>query len=671
MLKHEKSPYLFQHRDNPVWWHPWGEDAFAKARKKNLPIFLSIGYSTCHWCHVMEKESFRDEDVAKILNENFISIKVDREERPDVDKIYMDAVSMMGIRGGWPLTLVLTPELVPFWGGTYLPKDHLIMITKRIANSWSYQKDKIRKHSYKMIDIFNKQLPQKNDKKTISPGIFNKMINEMEQYYDEKYGGFGNAPKFPPSMRLRMLLRMIHKEKNSEQKIKMTNMVEKTLTQMYKGGIYDHVGGGFHRYSVDDKWLVPHFEKMLYDNALLAITYLEAYQVTQKKFYSNVAKEILHYVMRDMMNKDGGFYSAEDADSEGKEGVFYLWSNDEIKKILSEEEYNLMQETYKITQEGNHEGKNLINLIHMKEKNLPEVFDGKIRSIMKKLFTARKKRIHPLKDDKILTAWNGLMIASMAKAYQIFQEKKYLDAAIAAANFIKKHLDSDGELKRRHRLGESRFPAYLDDYAYLISALLILYESDFDKKWIIWAKDLQERQNKNLWVESLGAYRFAIKNKNLIRETIEFTDNAKPNSNGVSLDNLLHLHALTYEEDYLKKSERLAGVLAHNLRSPYAYFAKTISSLDYYQKKSKEIAIIGSIKHPVTQRMIELVQKSFYPYKGVAYSQQKAKEDLASLISVLEGKTILSGRPTAYVCRKKVCQRPVNTVYEFKRQLDK
>ena len=670
MLDREKSPYLYQHRNNPVWWKPWGEDAFKEARKEDRPIFLSIGYSTCHWCHVMEKESFRDEDVAKVLNKNFVSIKVDREERPDIDKIYMEAVMGMGIRGGWPLTLVLTPELVPFWGGTYLPKDHLIMITKRIANSWSYQKDNIRKHGSEMIENLRERVPRKTDKTIIDGSIFQKAVLEMEKDFDGQYGGFGNAPKFPPTMRLRILIRMAHKEKNKDRKKAMMDIVEKTLMQMFKGGIYDHIGGGFHRYSVDDKWLVPHFEKMLYDNALLAIVFMEAYQLTQKELYSHLAREILHYVLRDMTDEQGGFYSAEDADSEGKEGIFYLWSWNEIKRILTKNEFVLARKTYKITKKGNYEGENLINLLHVKDKKLEKIFRSNVRTIQGKLFKARKRRVPPLKDDKILTAWNGLMITAMAKAYQIFQDQKYLNAATKAAGFIRKHLDKGNTLKRRYRLGESRFDAYLDDYAYLINALLILYESDFNKEWIVWARDLQRRQDEDLWVKSLGAYRFAKKSKDRIKETIDFEDSARPNSNGVSLSNLLHLYALTYEKEYLDKSKRLAAVQSHNIKRSLPYFAQSLIGLDYFQEKSKEIAIVGDYKHPVTQRMIELLQQNFYPYKGVAFTQQKADEKLSALISLLKDKEILSGRPTAYICKDKVCYRPTNTVQDFKRQLN-
>ena len=670
MLDQEKSPYLYQHRDNPVWWKPWGDDAFEKAKKEDKPIFLSIGYSTCHWCHVMEKESFEDEDVAKVLNKNFISIKVDREERPDIDKIYMEAVMGMGIRGGWPLTLVLTPELVPFWGGTYLPKDHLIMITKRVANSWSYQKDKIRKHGNKMVEILKDRIPQKTDKVIIKKDILTSAVKEIEESFDEQYGGFGKAPKFPPSMRLQMLIRMMHKEKNDDRKKEIMNIVEKTLNQMFKGGIYDHIGGGFHRYSVDDKWLVPHFEKMLYDNALLAVVFMEVYQITEKKVYSHIAEDILNYILRDMTDNQGGFYSAEDADSEGKEGIFYLWSLEEIKKILSADEFSLMQKTYKITQEGNFEGKNLINLLHMKDKKIKNVFDPNIRKIRNKLFNARKKRTPPFKDDKVLTAWNGLMISTMAKAYQVYQDKKYLNAAVKAAHFIKNHLDKGSTLKRRYRLGESRFDAFLDDYAYLINAFLMLYECSFDENWIVWAKDLQRRQDENLWEDSLGAYRFAKKNEDLIKQTIDFEDSARPNSNGVSLSNLLHLHALTYQEDYQVKSKRLAAIQFHNITRGLSYYAQTLIGLDYYTEKTKEIAIVGDLKHPVTQRMIELVQTNFYPNKGVAYTQEKASENLSNLISLLKDKEIQSGRPTAYICKDKVCYRPTNTVQDFKRQLN-
>ena len=681
-LKYEKGPYLLQHKDNPVWWQPWGEEALAMARKKDKPIFLSIGYSTCHWCHVMEKETFESVSVAKFLNENFISIKVDREERPDIDKIYMEAVQVMGVRGGWPLSVVLTPDLAPFWGGTYFPKDHFMKIMENIKNLWDNveEREKVKSRGVAIVEFLKKHSPKPHHQgsktfETAYETIYESAYKELQESFDERFGGFGRAPKFPPTMKLRLLMRMAAREENPERKGHMVKMAETTLIQMFKGGIYDHIGGGFHRYSVDDKWLAPHFEKMLYDNALLAMTYIEAYQLqlAPKELFAQVARETLDYVLLNMSDSEGGLHSAEDADSEGVEGLFYLWSFDEIKGHLSKEEFRLAQEIYAIVPKGNFEKKHILNLIHHKDNRVLEtVFGPKIRAVRKKLHGIREKRIHPHKDDKVITAWNALMVTALAKGFQTFGEEKYLKAALKAAHFIKDKLDKGHhQLKRRYRGGEARFDAYLDDYAYLIEALLTLYESDFNTDWITWAQDLQKRQDKNLWVPSLGAYRFARESKDLIKETVDFNDSARPNSNAVSLLNLLRFYSFTYDDAYRDKAQLLIKAFEPYWKRYPLNLAQGLIALDFQRNHPKEIVILGDRKDPVAQRMIEMIQTNFYPNKALALASAKADETLSAIIPLFKNKTRLSGKLTAYVCQNKVCYPPVNTVEDFKSQLER
>ena len=512
-LAKESSPYLLQHKNNPVDWYPWGDEAFQKALELNRPIFLSIGYSTCHWCHVMEEESFEDEQVAQLLNDNFISIKVDREERPEIDHLYMTVCQVMTGKGGWPLTIIMTPDKYPFFAGTYFPKKGrmgrpgMIELLPAISDAWVNKKDELIQSANQikkyLIDSNNKELGDQLNQKILT-NTNSQFINR----YDKTHGGFGTKPKFPSPHNLIYLLRYHNMSGDKTSLL----MVEKTLQEMRLGGIFDHVGFGFHRYSTDTEWILPHFEKMLYDQAMLTLAYTEAYQITNNQLYKDTAEEILYYVQRNMTDKRGGFYSAEDADSEGEEGLFYLWTIDEIKNILSNVESELLINTYGLNKEGNYDdeatgNRTEKNILYLKEPINNIELKNRLNQIIKKLYQARKKRIHPLKDDKILTDWNGLMIAAYAKAGDVFNSDDYIQQAEKSAQFILKNLtDNNGRLLKRYRNGNAGVDAHLDDYAFFIWGLLELYEATFNVTYLAEAIQLSNIMVDEFWDVTNGGF---------------------------------------------------------------------------------------------------------------------------------------------------------------------
>lgn len=532
-LIHEKSPYLLQHAYNPVDWFPWGEEAFDKAKKEKKPVFLSIGYSTCHWCHVMERESFEDDDVAKLLNEYFISIKVDREERPDLDNIYMTFCQALSGQGGWPLNIFLTPYKKPFYAGTYFPKNDrygragLISILKSISKAWDDKKDELISYGDSITNNI-KSMMNEEDEFDANLELVKKAVEDLESLFDEVYGGFGTEPKFPTPHNLLLLMRY-WKSTNDDRYLKI---VDKTLESMYRGGIFDHIGFGFSRYSTDRKWLVPHFEKMLYDNALLGIAYTEGYQITGKTLYKNVAEKIYSYVIRDMLSKEGGFYSAEDADSEGIEGKFYVWDLKEIEDVLGKKDGEIFVKHYNITDKGNFEGKNIPNLIgtDLQDIEYDESLSNNIEQSRRRLFEYRKKRIKPFKDDKILTSWNGLMIASLSYSGRILGHKEYVEAAEKASNFIfSKLMNRADKLYKRYRDGESKNLGTLDDYAFLIWGLIELYEATFNLKYLEKAVALNENMIKQFWDDnSAGFFLNAHDSEELILRPKDVYDGAIP-----------------------------------------------------------------------------------------------------------------------------------------------
>lgn len=669
-LKTEKSPYLLQHAKNPVDWYPWGEEAFKKAREEEKPIFLSIGYSTCHWCHVMAHESFENEEVAELMNEVFVSIKVDREERPDIDKIYMSVCQMMTGSGGWPLTIIMTQEKKPFFAGTYFPKQTrfgrigLIDLTKRIKDLWNNQRSEVI-NSADQITFSLQNVDQESPGEKFSETTLKKTYRQLSIQFDSINGGFGNRPKFPTPHNLIFLLRY-WKRTGDE---KALEMVETTLQAMRKGGIYDHIGFGFHRYSTDSIWLVPHFEKMLYDQALIAMAYIEAYQATKNNLYKKTAEEIFTYVLRDMTSPEGGFYSAEDADSEGEEGKFYVWSKKELEKVLEKEELDLAIKVFNVEEFGNYleeatgkkTGNNILHLKNFPEKGIHD----KIEKIRSKIFNSRKKRIHPHKDDKILTDWNGLMIAALVKGAIAFQEGEYLQAAKKTTNFILSSLrKTNNKLFHRYKDGVSEIRGYLTDYAFFIWGLIELYEATFDISYLKTALELHEIQINDFWDNNIGGFYFtADSSEKLLTRQKEIYDGAIPSGNSIAMLNLLRLSYLTGDHELEEKADILNRVFSEKIRaSPLAY-TQFLIAIDFAIGPSYSLVIGGDTNEKDTIEMIKVVNSTYLPNKVFIHrkTEQKSPEidNYSNFVQFFEN---LEGKATAYVCINKTCKPPTHDI---------
>ena len=674
----EKSPYLLQHAHNPVDWFPWSEEAFNKAKVEDKPIFLSIGYSTCHWCHVMERESFEDEEVAKVLNNNYIAIKVDREERPDLDQLYMTFCQVLTGQGGWPLTVILTPEKKPFFAGTYFPKHSrgglagLVELLTKLAALWSSQRDKLISTGEELTAFVIKESLEFNAG-DLSVNVIDDVYHSLEHYFDPEYGGFGHAPKFPTPHQLTFLLRY-YTAKGEE---KALEMVEKTLEQMYKGGIFDHVGYGFSRYSTDKKWLVPHFEKMLYDNALLAIAYLEAYQVTGKGLYREIAEKIFSYILREMASPEGAFYSAEDADSEGVEGKFYLWTPEEIKKMLGENTGGKFCSVYDITKQGNFAGSNIPNLLNSEYGDLEKIeYDFAEERV--RLYQARNRRVHPFKDDKILTAWNGLMITALALGGRILDNGPYLAAAEKALNFIlDKLISAEGRLLARYRHGEVAYLAYLDDYAFLIWALLELYASTYKPEYLKKALALNKEMLDLFWDEKQKCLYLTGKDseKILVRPK-EIYDGALPAGASVAILNLLKLANLTGEYELEKKAQEFFYSCGEKIKvNPMGYtyllqaylFSQTpVTTLVIVAGEDNEKRNVGHMKD--NPEMLALLKKTFLPHTVSLYLSGETRE-LTGVIPFLADYQAVERKTTAYFCQNKKCKAPIQELATFKKTL--
>ncbi len=677
-LANEKSPYLLQHKNNPVDWYPWGNEAFEKSRKEDKPVFLSIGYSTCHWCHVMERESFEDEEVAGLLNKYFVSIKVDREERPDVDHIYMTVCQSMTGSGGWPLTIIMTPDKKPFFAGTYFPKHShygrpgLMELLEQVHKQWTANREEIINAGEYIADAVRPQFHGEKSGK-LDQDTLNKAYLTLKKSFDPEYGGFGGAPKFPTPHNMAFLLRYWKRTGDRE----ALSIVEKTLRSMHDGGIYDHLGYGFARYSVDRKWLVPHFEKMLYDNALLAMLYLEVYQATDKERYARVAGEIFTYVLRDMTSPEGGFYSAEDADSEGVEGKFYVWTPEEIINILGEEMGRLFSLWYDVTEKGNFEGHNILNRIKRDKNNFnpgmdPGEWEKKLAEARQKLFAVREKRIHPHKDDKILTSWNGLMIAALARGFSILNEQSYLDAAIRAAEFILTRLRrEDGRLLARYRDGEAAYPAYIDDYAYLVWALIELYQADQRPSWLKQALELQEEQNRLFWDGEHGGYFFyGSDGEELLARPKEIYDGATPSGNSVSALNLLRLARLAAKNEYDLMAETLFESFSGNVKHYPAGHCHLLMALEYALSPGREVVVVskrdsGHVRGELTDIRRIFIPDTVFLFRlpGQEYQELEQIAPFTSDMSPLDGKT------TFYICQNFACRQPVDDIAEVQRML--
>lgn len=676
-LINETSPYLLQHAHNPVDWYPWGDEAFAKAKAENKPVLLSVGYSACHWCHVMAHESFEDEEIAKLMNEYFVNIKVDREERPDVDQIYMNAVQMMTHHGGWPMTVFLTPEGVPFYGGTYFPpQDRFNMpgfprVLISVAEAYNERPDDVRETSSSVLKELRRLSTVSGSEEPVGKDLLDAAYVGLIRGYDSVNGGFGGAPKFPPAMALEFLLRTHARTGNQE----ALNIVSHTLKKMAEGGIYDQLGGGFHRYSTDAKWLVPHFEKMLYDNALLSRVYLHYYQTTGDEQARTISEGTLDYVLREMTDSQGGFYSTQDADSEGHEGKFFVWDIEEIRSLLGESDAKLFTAFYNVTSEGNFEGKNILNVtssvkdvaaqlnVELSEAQLS------LERSKQKLFAVREKRVKPDRDEKVLTAWNGLMLASFAEAGAILQRSDYTEAARRNAEFVLTNLRRDGLLLRTYKDGTAKFNAYLEDYAFFIEGLLTLAESSGELRWLIEALSLTEQMIQEFWDAEHGGFYFTGEShEQLIVRSKDYFDNATPSGNSVAAVVLLRSGILTDNEDYRNRAAAILHEIADSARRYPAGFGYALSAADFYLSTPKEIAVVVSEQETLDSFLRE-IWRTYLPNKVVAAATIAEATSAADEIALLQNRPLLEGKATAYVCEHYTCKEPAHTPQQLATQL--
>ena len=688
ILKYEKSPYLLQHAGNPVNWMPWGKEAFRLAQKQDKPIFLSIGYSTCHWCHVMEKESFEDIDVADLMNKTFINIKVDREERPDIDKIYMSVAQMMTGRGGWPLTIIMTPSKEPFFAATYIPKENrggqtgLIQLIPLMDQLWKTKRKDILASKDKIKDLLV-DITNNTSEGPIDHLAIEKAYNGFYSIYDSENGGFGNAPKFPSAHNLSFLLNYWKKSGNPDS----LEMVEKTLSSMRKGGIWDHVGYGFHRYSTDKEWILPHFEKMLYDQAINAFAYLDAYQVTGKDTYKETVRLIYDYVNKNMRSPQGAFYSAEDADSEGEEGTFYVWDSTEIMDLLGEEDGSIIEKVFNIKKNGNFRdeatgnspGKNILfrknTYAELAEEMEIEIgaFTKKIDDLMAKLYNYRKNRIPPFKDDKVLTDWNGLMAAAYARGGRILDDPELIKIAEGSIAFIASNMtNGDDGLFHRYREGESSINANLDDYAFIVLALIELYQSTFRFEYINKALKLQEYLDKYFWDNKNGGYFFTdSRSEELIVRHKESYDGAIPSGNSVSAFNLVRLGRITMNAEFEKKATRIGEVFGENIKNSPISHTYLLSVIDYLSGPSYEIIIVDGEKKEGSREFFEIINKHFIPNKIVIYkSEDQDFSQVSELKTFINELHPINNKPTAYICKNYYCELPVTNKEDLIKSLN-
>lgn len=671
-LEHESSPYLLQHANNPVDWFAWGEEALQVAKDQDRPIFLSIGYSACHWCHVMEHESFESQEIADYLNAHFVCIKVDREERPDLDQIYMNAVQLLTGQGGWPMSVFLTPELKPFFGGTYWPPTAsrgmpgFDQVIRAVVDAWSNRREMARQQS----DILTERLQSigtgSAESVEIAPGRVGMAVRQMEQSFDDRHGGFGQAPKFPHTMNVDLLLRN-YVETRNEHSLKMALT---TLDKMAMGGIYDHLGGGFARYSVDAKWLVPHFEKMLYDNALLVNNYVDAFRLTKLPRYAQVIRETCDYILRDMTDEAGGFHSTEDADSEGEEGKFYVWTPHEIHKLLGDEIVaERFCQVYDVTESGNFEGHSILNfkqpLAHIgqglgtSEEELAE----EMATARQVLFNARCDRVRPGKDDKILASWNGLMIEAFAKAGAALGEPSYLEAASRAAKFVlDKMTDANGRLLHTYRHGKAKLPAYLDDYSYLASAMFALYEATFNESWLDECHRLMQIAIEHFYDQEDGGFFYtADDHEALIARNKDFYDNSIPSGNGMAALVLAKLGKLIGDDELLNLAEATIVAGADVLQKHPIAAGQLLIAYDFLQSPVQQVVLAADASDPSVKDRIAELHSNYLPRTLLAaqFGDTSTSEHLKSLLA---GKKPIEGEATIYACQNFQCHAPVSAV---------
>ncbi len=689
----EKSPYLLQHAYNPVDWYAWGDEAFEKARKENKLIFLSIGYSTCYWCHVMEREVFENDELAGLLKRHFVSIKVDREERPDVDRIYMSALQIMTGGGGWPMSMFLTPDLKPFYGATYVPPDQFRKLLDKIYETWLNKPAEIHEASQKIIDFMKQNAGVAGASAELQKSILTRGFEQFKQSYDRLQGGFGSRPKFPRPVVFNFLLRYYHRF-NEQVALQMTLM---TLRKMAEGGIYDHLGGGFHRYSVDDQWRVPHFEKMLYDQAQLVCSYLDAYQITRDEFYASIARETLAYVLRDMRDKEGGFYSAEDAESaldpkkpeKKEEGAFYLWTREEIDKALGKERAEFLSHAYGIEPGGNaledpHHvfgGKNILYRARTPEETAkklgksPKEIIELLKDSRATLFAERAKRIRPHLDDKILVSWNGLMISALARANQVLGDPVYLQAAEKSAGFIlgKLYDPKTRQLLRRYRAGEARYEANLEDYASLTMGLLDLYEASLDFRWLKQAMDLTEKQLALFHdKENGGFFETSGRDQSLLFRTKEDYDGAEPAANSTTALSLLRISQMTDNAQWRAAAEQALALFSGRLEETPQAMPQMLAALDFHLDKPKQIIIAGVRQREDTEKMLRQVHERYIPNRVILLADGGAGQEFISrYVPFIQSVRMKENKATAYICENYACKLPTSDLIVLRELLDK
>jgi uncharacterized protein YyaL (SSP411 family) len=676
-LAGESSPYLLQHQANPVDWYPWGEEALARAKAEERPIFLSIGYSACHWCHVMEHESFENEAIAELMNREFVCIKVDREERPDLDQIYMTAVQAMTGRGGWPMSVFLTPELKPFYGGTYWPPtagrgmpgfDQVLLA---VADAWKNRRNEVHEQAagltehVQQIGAARLAAAPHAAETPLDGDLVVRAAHALSRVFDSQYGGFGGAPKFPHAMDLMVILRVWAAYGNDD----IAHMVRLTLDRMHAGGMYDHLGGGFARYAVDERWLVPHFEKMLYDNALLVSVYLEGYQAFGEPRYAQVARETLDYLLRDMHDAAGGFYSAEDADSEGEEGKFYVWTPQEVDAVLGEQCGGTFRRVYGVTKEGNFDGHNILNLptslaqaAHMLQRPLDDL-ETELAESRATLLAVRSKRVRPGLDDKVLVSWNALAIDAFARAGGVLGEPAYTAAAVQTARFLQERLRrGDGRLLHTWRGGAAKLDAYLDDYAYLANAFVTLYEATFDSAWIVEALALVEVMQHHFADNEAGGFYFtADDHEQLIARSKDFFDQSVPSGNAMAALAITRLAKLTGRDDLRQLAERTLLAAKDVMMQAPSAAGQLLVALDLFDMPTAQIVILGEQDSTATRDAVAELWRCFIPNKVVAggTSAQVAAASNTPLAPLFEGKSVGDKQPAVFVCRDFECQAPV------------
>lgn len=667
-LQSETSPYLRQHADNPVDWYPWGDEAFARAKAEDKPVLLSIGYSACHWCHVMAHESFEHETTARLMNDLFINIKVDREERPDVDDIYMQAVQTMTGHGGWPMTVFLLPDGRPFYGGTYFPPEPrqgmpaFRQVLAGVADAYHSRRAQVEQAATELTAALDRDaLGIGGSASALNTDLLDTAAQGMARGFDQNYGGFGRAPKFPQPMNLDFLLRSYARTGDQH----LLHVVTFTLQQMARGGVYDQLGGGFHRYSVDAIWLVPHFEKMLYDNAQLSRVYLHAWQITGDPFYRRVAEEIYDYILREMTAPEGGFYSTTDADSEGEEGRFFVWSVDELREVLGDDA-RIAIEYWGASPRGNFEGHNILYV-----PNDDEVVAGrlnlssdelrdKIAAIKDRLFAVRSQRVPPGLDDKILTAWNGMMLASLAEAARVLNRADYREAAVKNADFLLRDLQVDGRLLRTYKDGQSKIHAYLEDYANLIDGLLEVYQTTFDTRWFVEARRLADSVLEHFAAPDGGFYDTSDDSEKLIVRPRNLQDNATPAGSSMMAKQLARLAAYTGDSRYDEAARGTLAVLVEAMRQYPQAFGEALSAADMLVTGLAAVAVVGSPE--AARDLLATIQTPYRPNAVTALSASNVDDE--HVIPLLSYRTMKNGEPTAYVCRNFTCRMPVTTPTE-------